>query len=90
LTIEDTSVGLGNSEFTVPAGAFKRVSKSTPKYSCTKVDVGGSIVDGIFDFKTGAFWIRISKAELEAKSDRAAFNLIMGAFSEGVSVNINQ
>jgi hypothetical protein len=90
LTFEDTSIGWGNSAFTIPAGTFKRTSKNTPKYSCTKFNSGGSIVDGLFDFKSGAFWVKISNATLDPKSDRVAFNLVMGAFSEGVSINTNR
>jgi hypothetical protein len=86
LTIEDVSFGWGNASFTVPAGTFKRTSKTQPKYSCTKFNTGGSIVNGLFDFKAGTFWVKISKATLDAKSGRVAFNIAMGDFSEGVSV----
>ena len=87
LTIEDVSVGWGDAAFTVPAGTFKCTSKTRPRYSCTKANTAGGVVDGLFDFKTGTFWVKISKATLDAKSDNVAFNLVMGAFSEGVSVD---
>ena len=88
LTIENVSIGWGDSAFTIPAGTFKRASKTQPKYSCTKAKaLNGGIVDGLFDFKAGTFWIKVSKAALDTKSDKVAFNLVMGVFSQGVSVD---
>jgi hypothetical protein len=87
LTIEDVSIGWGDGAFTVPAGTFKRTSKTLPKYSCTKVSTAGGVVDGLFDFKAGTFWIKVSKATLNTKAANVAFNLAMGDFSEGVSVD---
>ena len=87
LTIEDVSVGWDKGTFTVPAGKFKRTSKTQPKYSCKKVKTADGVVDGLFDFKAGTFSIKVSKATLNTKSDNVAFNLAMGAFSHGVSVD---
>ncbi|MGA2070012.1 MAG: hypothetical protein ABSG97_01580 [Sedimentisphaerales bacterium] len=87
LTIEDVSVGWGDSAFTVPAGTFKRTSKNRPKYSCKKFNAAGGVVDGLFDFKAGTFWVKVSKATLDTESANVAFNLAMGAFSEGVSID---
>ena len=89
LTIENVSVGWGNTVVAVPAGTFKRTSKTQPKYSCAKVNTSSGIVDGLFDFKAGTFWIKVSKATLDTKSNNVAFNLAMGAFSEGVSVDMS-
>jgi hypothetical protein len=88
LTLETVSVGWGSAAFNVPAGTFKRASKTQPKYSCTKAKaLNGGIVDGLFDFKAGTFWIKVSKAALDTNSDNVAFNLVMGVFSQGVSVD---
>jgi hypothetical protein len=91
LTLENVSVGWGDAAFTVPAGTFKRTSKTQPKYSCTKAKaLNGGIVDCVFDFKAGTFWVKVSKAALDTKSDNVAFNLVMGAFSQGVSVDTSK
>ena len=91
LTIENVSVGWGDAAFTIPAGTFKRTSKTQPRYSCTKAKaLNGGIVDGLFDFKAGTFWIKVSKAALDTKSDKVAFNLVMGVFSQGVSVDTSK
>lgn len=88
LTLEDVSIGWGDATFTVPAGSFKRASRTRPKYSCTKAEaVDGGVVDALFDFKAGTFWLKVSKATLDTESDAVAFNLAMGIFSEGVFVD---
>jgi len=90
LTLENVSIGWGDAAFTIPAGTFKRTSKTQPKYSCTKANVNGGIVDCAFDFKAGAFWIKLSKAALDTTSDKVAFNLVMGDFSQGISVDTSR
>ncbi|GEM_PF-3470550 len=89
LTIEDVSIGWGNSAFTVPAGTFKRTRNAPLKYSCTKADAGGGTVKGLFDFQASRFWLKVNNTTLDAKSDNMPFNLSMGVFSEGVSVSTN-
>jgi hypothetical protein len=87
LTIEDVSVGWGSASFTIPAGAFQRVGKNQPKYRCKKFRTAqGGVVDAYFDFKAGTFWVKIYGTKLDTQAGTVAFNIAMGGFSEGVSV----
>ena len=91
LTVEDFSMGWGSDTFTLPAGAFKRIGKTQPKFQCKKAKSNeGGVIDAILNFKTNSFQIKLTDTKLDTASDTIPFNLVMGNFSEGVSVKTGQ
>ena len=87
LTEQDVRLNIGNSTITIPAGSFKRVGKSGLKYRCVNTRIEHvAIVNAIFDLQNSSFLIKIKNAKIDTGSGVLVFNLAMGGFSEGVSV----
>jgi hypothetical protein len=85
---QDVVVNIGGNTFTIPAGNFKKYGSSGLKYRCTNVPVTqGGLASASFNFHNSTFWVKIIRANINEASGAVAFNLAMGAFSEGVCVN---
>jgi hypothetical protein len=87
LTEQDVRMNIGNTTITIPAGSFRHIGKTGLKFSCVNTRIEhGVVVNAIFDLQNFSFLIKIRSAKINTGSDVLIFNLAMGGFSEGVSV----
>jgi hypothetical protein len=83
---ENSSLTIGSQTFTIPANKFKARSG---RFVCSGIVLSdGSVAAARFNFKTGAFRVRIKNAEITTGAGNENLRLAFGGFNEIKQVNI--